>query len=772
MPDTVVSGNSSIRPAPRQWSQPPVSVTRPREKQTDEIRALLDGRCPDPTGVLGPLAPASEPDGRASCIRVFVPGARRVEVSGEDRGGNLVWIELPRIHADGLFEGPVGEDAAGTGDYRLRIHAREGEAREVHDPYRFAPVIRPEDLDPFLQGAEARLDRLLGAALDTRDGVEGVRFAVWAPHAAAVNVMGSFNAWEGRRSPMRPIGDTGVWELFLPDVRPGALYKYEVRPAGGGADEVPSAIEKADPLGQRMEVRPRTASMVPWASGFEWSDDAWMEGRATSVAPDRPISVYEVHLGSWRRSDSGQWLGYRELAHTLLPYVRDLGFTHVEILPLTEHPLDRSWGYQTVGYFALTSRYGEPDDFRYFVNEAHRLGLGVLLDWAPAHFPMDAHGLWRFDGTPTYEHADPLRGAHPDWGTAVFDYGKPEVVSFLVSSARFWIEEYHVDGVRVDAVASMIYLDYSRGEGEWRPNEEGGRENLEAVEFLKRLTSTLHAAGPGVLLCAEESTAWPGVTAPIDEGGLGFDLKWNMGWMNDSLTVMGADPGDRSRLHERLTFSMHYAYSERYLLPISHDEVVHLKRSLASKMPGEEEDRLSDVRLFLAFMWTHPGAKLLFMGAEFGQWDEWDEAAGLTWDLLDRPAHAALNGWVRSLNETYRAMPALHALDTDPSGFQWLDVHDADRSVLAYVRRAPEPDDFIAVVLNFSDSAWEGYRLGVPSSGTYDVVLDSDDATFGGRGRTRVHGEAEDVAYLENPASLRMDLAPRSAVLLRRRPAG
>ena len=636
----------------------------------------------------------------------------------------------------------------------------------AEDPYPFPPTLTPDRLSAFKAGSETRLDRLLGAAAERRNGVDGVRFAVWAPNARAVGVTGSFNDWDARGHPMWPVGETGVWELFVPGVEPGALYKYAVRPAVGASPDT-ACLEKADPLGQRMEVRPRTATVVPWVSGFEWTDEEWLRERHRRTAPDRPISVYEVHLGSWRRSDDGTWLGYRQLAETLLPYVRDMGFTHVEILPLTEHPLDRSWGYQTVGYFALTSRYGEPDDFRHFVDEAHRMGIGVILDWAPAHFPLDAHGLWRFDGTATYEHEDPRRGAHPDWGTAIFDYGKPEVVSFLVSSARFWIEEYHLDGLRVDAVASMLYLDYSRAEGEWVPNERGGRENLEALAFLRGLTSAIRAACPGVLLCAEESTAWPGVTAPVEDGGLGFDLKWNMGWMNDSLKVMATEPALRPTLHERITFSMLYAYSERYLLPISHDEVVHLKRSLASKMPGHESEKLADVRLFLAYMWTHPGAKLLFMGGEIGQWEEWDEDGALQWELLDRAAHAALRDWVRDLNALYVSRPALHALDGSSEGFRWLDVENARRGVLSYVRLAGEGPG-VVVVLNFSDDAIEGYRLPVPWAGRYEVLLDSEDPGYGGGGGGAIPDEATPTPAAGHPASILIDLAPRSAVLLAR----
>jgi len=625
------------------------------------------------------------------------------------------------------------------------------------------PQMRTEPTDDalaaFHEGTETRLADLLGAHVLGRDSVEGTRFAVWAPRARGVDVVGSFNDWESGRDPMTPIGASGVWERFVPGVGPGALYKFRVRTGEGGVD-------KADPLGRETEVRPRSASIVPADSSFDWTDGEWMAHRAAGVARGAPISVYEVHLGSWRRAEDGSWLGYRELARDLLPYVRDLGFTHIELLPLTEHPHDPSWGYQTVGYYALTSRYGTPADFRAFVDEAHRLGIGVLLDWAPAHFPLDEHGLARFDGSALYEHVDPRRGLHPDWGTAIFDYGRPEVVSFLVSSARFWLEEYHLDGLRVDAVASMLYLDYSRGEGEWEPNEEGGRENLEAVGFLRRLTDTLHETCAGSLLCAEESSVWPGVTAPAEEAGLGFDLKWNMGWMNDTLEVMGTEPHRRFALHQKLTFSQQYAYSERYLLPLSHDEVVHLKRSLLSRMPGAYDEKLAGLRLLLGYQWTQPGAKLLFMGGEIGQWSEWDEGAELSWELLDYEPHRQLGAWVGELNRRYRDCDPLHALDEAREGFEWVDVHDAQHSVLVYLRRARESADFVLVLANFAAEMWRGYRTGVPTEGGYEIVLDSDATEFGGAGRTRLAGPAVARPLYGRPASLELDLPPLSVVVL------
>ncbi len=742
------------------------------------LDTILAGTCGDPTGVLGPFDPAPVEKagegggGEAAAarpgpygVRVFLPAALEVEA-----GVVPVWSRLERVHPEGVFEGVVTGSGPG---YRLRVRWESGHSSIVDDPYRFPPALSAADFERFHAGEETRLQERLGAHAAERDGVRGTRFSVWAPRAVAVNLTGSFNGWEGRRHPMFPVEDTGVWELFLPGVGAGATYKFQVRaPAPRGtarrAAEAPLTLEKTDPFGLRMELRPRSASIVSSPEAYAWGDEAWLARREERHLPGRPLAIYEAHLGSWRRHDDGSWLGYRELARTLLPYVRDAGFTHVELLPVTEHPHDASWGYQTVGYFAPTSRYGEPDDFRAFVDEAHRLGLGVILDWVPAHFPLDAHGLARFDGRPLYEHADPRRGDHPDWGTAIFDYGRPEVVSFLVSSARFWIDAYHVDGLRVDAVASMLYLDYSRAAGEWEPNVLGGRENLEAVAFLRRLTTALREGCPGALLSAEESTTWPGVTRPVADGGLGFDMKWNMGWMNDTLAYFATDPARRPEEHKRLTFSLHYAHHERYLLPLSHDEVVHLKRSLISKMPGPYEEKFANLRLLFGYMWTHPGAKLLFMGGELGQWAEWNEAVALDWGVLEHEPHRLLGRWLEALNARYRSDPALHALDEEPGGFEWADVHDAERSVLAYYRWAPGWDHLVAVVANFSARSWTGYRAALPTAGDYDVALDSDDTRFGGRGRTRLRGPAEEVPLHDRPASIELDLPPLTVVLLER----
>jgi 1,4-alpha-glucan branching enzyme len=718
---------------------------------------------------------------------------------------------MERVHADGIFE--VRLPGSDPGAYRLRVMWVGGGESEVEDPYRFPPSLTADALTPFLAGEEYRLQRWLGAHEAELDGVKGTRFAVWAPHARAVNLMGTFTEWDARLRPMRPVGATGVWELFLPGVGPGALYKYHIRPgtqavaraghrldstavavdstavAADSAEEsdrapaeeagVPEALDKADPLGFAMELRPRSASVVCCADPFVWSDDEWQARHDSDSVEDEPISIYEVHLGSWRRHEDGSWPSYRELAEDLLPYVRDLGFTHLELLPITEHPHDPSWGYQTVGYFAPTSRHGTPEDFKAFVDAAHGHGLGVILDWVPAHFPLDAHGLERFDGTHLYEHPDPRRGYHPDWGTAIFDYAKPEVISFVVSSACFWLEEYHIDGLRVDAVASMLYLDYSRKEGEWLPNELGGRENLDAVALLQRLNDVAHEASPGTLLFAEESTAWPQVTGATDRGGLGFDMKWNMGWMNDTLSFFESDPSARSSNHDQLTFSIHYAHSERFLLPLSHDEVVHLKRSLLSKMPGGYEEKFANLRLLLSYMWAHPGKKLLFMGGELAQWSEWNEGKELDWALLDFPSHVGIQRLVRSLNRVYCEERSLHSLDFSPGGFEWVDAEDVERGVISFVRRAAGWDEFVLVVANFSGSRWGGYRVGVPTPGEYQLLLDSADDEFTGGGPSAAApgtgAEAPEGAGLMaveeawhgRPCCLELDLEPFSCVFLK-----
>jgi 1,4-alpha-glucan branching enzyme len=618
--------------------------------------------------------------------------------------------------------------------YRLSMEDPDGRHWEVDDPYRFEPTLDEARIHAFLGGTERRIHEVLGACPVEHQGVTGTRFAVWAPHARAVNLMGDMNHWDGRCHPMRPRGATGVWELFVPGARVGVRYKYQIVTSTG------KRTERADPCGRAAELRPATASEVWDPRQYQWGDEEWMRRRASWNADASPMSVYEVHLGSWRREGHGDgdrphgWLTYRELADRLLPYVSELGFTHVELLPVVEHPLDESWGYQPLGFFAPTSRFGDPDDFRYFVDQAHRLELGVILDWVPGHFPGDSHGLARFDGTTLYEHADPRQAHHPDWGTLVFDYGKPAVASFLISSALHWLEDYHVDGLRVDAVASMLYLDYSRKEGAWTPNVFGGRENLDAVAFLKRLNDAVHQEVPGAVMIAEESTSWPRVSHGTDRDGLGFDQKWNMGWMNDTLELMAADPVYRSHKYDRLTFSMLYAFSERFMLPLSHDEVVHGKGSLLGRMPGPDDEKFANLRLLYGYFWTHPGKKLLFMGGELAQWTEWSEATELDWALQSWDSHAGVRRLVRDLNALYRSEPALHVQDFHPAGFEWLDCHDPKQTTLSFLRWAPDWDDVVAVAANFTPVHRTDFRLPAPWPGRYRVVLNTDAPVYGGYG--------------------------------------
>ncbi len=691
------------------------------------FRALVEGRLATPFSVLGihPLAAASEP-GRV--IRAFLPWAERVEVLR----GDGTTTEMEPMVLDGAFSATFPGEVDFF-QYQLRAEGIGG-ARVLDDPYRFGPLLSDEDLKRVHQ-PDGRAHHILGAHPCIHEGVEGVRFAVWAPGALRVSVVGDFNDWDFRIHPMRPRGESGVWELFLPDASVGERYKFDLLTRQG------PRILKADPYARSSELRPATASIVTQPTPFVWTDAEWLSKREAHQSVTSPVSVYEVHTPSWRRQEGARprdgvpgWLSYRELADDLLPYVRDLGFTHVELLPITEHPLDKSWGYQTTGYFAPSVRQGTADDLRAFVDRAHELGVGVILDWVPAHFTSDAHGLARFVGSALYEHPDPRRGIHPDWGTLIFDYGRPEVRAFLISSALYWIEEFHLDGLRIDAVASMLYRDYSRDEGAWTPNEHGGREHLEAVEFLQELNSLVHREHAGALMIAEESTAWPGVTHSVANGGLGFDLKWNMGWMHDTLEVCATNPLFRGGLYERLTFSIMYAFSERFQLPLSHDEVVHLKGSLLAKMPGPIEQKFATLRLLYGHMWMHPGKKLLFMGGELAQRQEWDFEGELPWACLDEYGHRGARAWIRALNSAYTTEPALHATDSDGRGFEWIDCHDKARTVLAFLRWSPEWRESIVVVLNFAAVSWKGYKLAVPEPGQYRLMLNSDAPQFDGSG--------------------------------------
>jgi len=735
-------------------------VTPPTDTMLD---ALVGGRHPTPFAVLG-IHPITTSDAPGRIVRSFLPGAEAVAVLPE--GGGPVAME--RVHSEGLFEARFPAETSSL-RYRLRIRWPDGGEKLEHDPYRFGPVLDEERIGRFNRGEETRLWEVLGARTVRHEGVDGTVFGVWAPNARAVGLAGEMNGWDGRRHPMRPRGSTGVWELFVPGVQEGALYKYEIH----GPDPR-FRVQKADPVGRRMELRPGTASVVCGPDRRRWTDDAWIDRRSTWSPDDRPVSIYEVHLGSWKRVEGRApgglpgWPTYRELADDLLPYVDELGFTHVELLPITEHPLDESWGYQTIGLFAPTSRYGSLDDLRAFVDRAHELGIGVVLDWVPGHFPRDAHGLAYFDGTHLYEHADPRRGAHPDWDTLIYDFGRPQVRSFLLSSALYWLETCHLDGLRVDAVASMLYLDYSREAGEWIPNVHGGRENLEAVDFLRELNDVVHRECPGCVVVAEESTAWPRVSHGTDRGGLGFDMKWNMGWMHDTLDVLRQDPVHRKWSYDDLTFSIWYAFSERFLLPLSHDEVVHEKGSLLAKMPGSPDDRRANLRLLYGYQWAHPGKKLLFMGGELGQRAEWDEGGQLEWALLDDPDHEALHRYVRELNRLYRNERALHERDFHPDGFEWIDCHDAERTILSFLRWSEGWEEVVVVVASFTPVPRAGYRLGVPFPGRYRLLLSSQAERWGGRGPELPPTlDATGPPHDDRPTSLEFELPGLSVVYFR-----
>ena len=735
-----------------------IASTTRRIPQHD-LQATVEARHWDPFRILGPHP--VDVDGQTYLsIRAYVPGARSIAVL--PKGGEPV--PAREIHPDGFFEAIVGPVDIFF-RYRLRIEGRRGNVWETEDPYRFGRVLSDFDVYLLSEGNHFRNFEKLGAHEMEIDGVRGVHFAVWAPNAERVSVVGDFNEWDGRRHPMRNLGSSGLWEIFLPAVRQGDLYKFEIRSRAGGILRL-----KSDPYAFSSELRPGTASIVWNIDGHRWKDEDWVrETRKRRNAFDAPIAIYEVHLGSWRRGEGNRYLTYRETADQLIPYVKSMGFTHIELLPVLEHPFDGSWGYQPLGYFAPTSRFGTPDDFADFMDRCHEEGVGVILDWVPAHFPRDDHGLRLFDGTHLYEHADPRQGEHADWGTLIFNYGRNEVRNFLLGNALFWFEKYHADGIRVDAVASMLYLDYSRREGEWIPNEFGGRENLRAIEFLKRLNELCHAHFPGVLTIAEESTAWPGVSRPTYLGGLGFSLKWNMGWMNDTLEYFSKDPVHRKYHHRNLTFSMLYAFSENFVLPLSHDEVVHGKRSLLDKMPGDAWQKFSNLRALLAFQYAMPGKKLLFMGSEWGQGAEWNCNASLDWHLLDIHYHRGIQNLVRDLNRLYVRERALHQIDFDWRGFEWVDFHDWEQSIISFIRRGERPEDEVLAVFNFTPVPRLGYRLGVPRPGFYREILNSDSAHYEGSNLGNEGGvRSQDVASHGRPWSVALNLPPLGAVYLKR----
>ncbi|WP_170957845.1 1,4-alpha-glucan branching protein GlgB [Brachybacterium timonense] len=716
---------------------------RPMPLSDHEIGAASTGSYHDPHSVLG----VHHYDDGVT-VRALAPMAHAVEVITPDAAATAMEHEHNGIWVTTL---PV----ANLASYRLRVTWTEGaDPVVVEDPYRFLPTLGDLDLHLIREGRHEELWNALGAHLRTVDGVAGASFAVWAPNARAVQVIGDVNTWNGRCHAMRSLGSSGVWELFIPGVADGDVYKFRIL----GADGV--WREKADPMARRAEVPPATGSIVT-GSDYEWGDDAWLAERAGRDALASAMSVYEVHLPSWRPG-----LGYRELATELVEYVTDMGFTHVEFMPLAEHPFGGSWGYQVTGYYAPTSRLGTPDELRALIDALHRAGIGVIMDWVPAHFPKDEWALARFDGTPLYEHADPRRGEHPDWGTYIFDVGRREVRNFLVANACYWLEEFHVDGLRVDAVASMLYLDYSRKDGEWLPNEFGGRENLDAISFLQEANATAYKRAPGIVMIAEESTSFPGVTRPTDADGLGFGFKWNMGWMHDTLEYIGEDPIHRQYHHGELTFSMVYQYSENFVLPISHDEVVHGKGSLLRKAPGDDWQQAATLRAYLAFQWTHPGKQLLFMGSEFAQGTEWSEQAGLPWWLVEYPLHRGAQQLVKDLNALQRSTPALYELDQDPAGFEWLIGDDAERNTIAFLRRdrAGNP---VAVVVNFSPQPWHDVRIPLPQGGTWVEHLNTDATVYGGSGVGNlgaVHAEA--LPSHGRDHSVRLSVPPLGAVVL------
>ena len=712
---------------------------------SSDLQKVLNASHHDPFSILG-----KHQDENGIVVRTHIPHAVEVMIAE----GESV---MQRVQDTAMFEWRGAADALPE---HYRILWRDDQHREhiAHDTYSFPQQIPDFDLQLFSLGKHLHAYRYLGANVHEIDGVAGILFGVWAPNAERVSVVGDFNRWDGRCHPMRARGGSGVWELFIPDLAPGILYKFEIRNRASGEIYV-----KSDPYGKQFELRPKTASIVSDASHYEWHDAMWMEQRKQRDWQHAPMSVFEVHLGSWQRGPEGELLNYRELAHRLVEHVQQLGFSHIELLPVTEHPYDPSWGYQTTGYFAPTSRFGSPADFSYLVDYCHQHNIGVFVDWVPAHFPKDAHGLARFDGTALYEHEDPRKGEHLDWSTLIYNYGRNEVRNLLLASANFWLEELHLDGMRVDAVASMLYLDYSRDE--WIPNQYGGRENLEAIDFLRELNTVVHQYHPGVLMMAEESTSWPQVSRPVHVGGLGFDLKWNMGWMNDTLSYIEHEPVHRKYHHNMLTFSMLYAFTENFLLPFSHDEVVHGKQSMLNKMPGDEWQKFANLRALYGYMFTHPGKKLMFMGCEFAQGVEWNSHNTLDWYVLDYPLHQGVKKLVKDLNRLYHNTPALYRYEFDWQGFEWIDCHDSDQSVLSFLRK--DGDNFALVVVNFTPVTRQQYRLGVPRQGHYQEILNTDSMYYGGSNTGNGEGmHAEPIAWMNQPYSISITLPPLATIVL------
>ncbi len=721
-----------------------------KQRLKQPLQQIAEARYHDPFEVLG----RHVQDDQAQ-VCVFLPHAQQARIVTPTAD-----MAMQRIPRSDFFEWK-GSAAEVAERYQIAWTDAAGRENCDYDPYCFPPLLAEFDLHLFGEGSHWHSYRFLGAHPRLIDDIQGVLFAVWAPNAERVSVVGDFNRWDGRVHPMRSRGGSGVWELFIPGLQAGALYKFELRTRAG------AVLLKTDPYGNQFQLRPETACLITADSEYQWSDQHWIAHRNKLDWLKAPMSVYEVHLGSWQRDENGHFLNYRDLAHRLAAHVKGLGFTHIELLPITEHPFDASWGYQTTGYFAPTSRFGTPDDFRYFIDHLHQNSIGVILDWVPAHFPRDTHALGQFDGSALYEHEDPRKGEHRDWGTLIFNYGRKEVKNFLLASAICWLEEFHLDGLRVDAVASMLYLDYSRNAGDWVPNQYGGRENLEAVDFLRQLNTVVHERFPGALVMAEESTAWPQVSRPTWLGGLGFSMKWNMGWMHDTLSYMEKDPIHRHYHHDLLTFGLLYAFTENFVLPFSHDEVVHGKRSMLDKMPGDGWQKFASLRLLYSYMFTYPGKKLLFMGCEFAQGREWNDADQLDWYLLERPQHQGIHDLLSALNRLYRDSPALHELEFEPAGFEWIDCHDSSQSVLTYMRKSSD-GDLIAVALNFTPVPRTDYRIGLPRPGYYREVLNSDSAFYGGSDMGNSGGvSTEPVAWMGQAQSASVVLPPLAAVVLR-----
>ncbi len=720
-----------------------------RHPRYDDFETLVRGEHWDPHNVLGRHP---QEDGN-TIVRAWRPDAQTVTCVVD---GHIA-AKLEMVHAAGVFEGVV---EGRLGDYELEVTYADGKTFTLRDPYAFPPTLGELDLHLFGEGSHRRLHHMLGARVREVEGIRGVSLAVWAPNALSVRVVGDFNSWDGRLHPMRVLGGSGIWEIFIPDAEPGAYYKFEI------LTQDRRLLLKADPYAVSTDVPPGTASRV-FASNYSFADDKWVEQRRGTDPYTAPMSIYEVHLGSWRRGPNGEELSYRDVAPVLADYCRDMGFTHVELMPLAEHPFGGSWGYQVSNYFAPTARFGDPDDFRFLVDSLHQAGIGVIMDWVPAHFPKDDWALARFDGTALYEHLDPRLGEHPDWGTYVFNFGRNEVRNFLISNALYWVEEFHIDGLRVDAVASMLYLDYSREEGQWVPNVYGGNENLDALSFLRELNTVVYDEHPGVVMIAEESTAWSGVSRPVHVGGLGFGFKWNMGWMHDTLMYFSKDAIYRRYHHNNLTFSLIYAFSENFILPLSHDEVVHGKGSLLSKMPGDRWQQMANLRSLFAYMWAHPGKQMLFMGGEVAQEREWNHDQSIDWHLLDDDQHRGVQALVRDLNRVYKDTPALWQRDFSPDGFHWIDANDADNNAISFFRSSPDADQHLVCVANFSPVPRYGFRVGLPTGGRYREVINTDAAVYAGSSVGNMGGvDSEDLPWHGLQHSAEVTLPPLGVVWL------